>query len=84
MWIGRQLRLQGLVDTNSPLSRQFLFGKYLRLYPLKKEGIAELLPNNPVAFVDQPKDPLDFCSDCSGCAYQNVDCPIMKSRLDKR
>lgn len=84
MWIGRQLRIQGLVDTNSPLLRRFLFGKYLRLYPLKKASIAGLLPNNPDALVDQSKDPLDFCSDCAGCAYQNVDCPIMESRLEKK
>ncbi len=35
-WIGRQLRIHGLVEINSLPTRQMFFGKSVRVYPINK------------------------------------------------
>lgn len=42
VWVGRQLRIHRMVETNSPPARQLLSGRYLRLYPLAKDYLSEV------------------------------------------
>jgi len=83
IWIGRQLREQGLVDVNAEFSREFLFGKYLRIYPLDSEFVAKTL-NHGSLTENVLRSALDFCSFCNECRYSNIDCSIRDSRLKSK
>lgn len=80
-WVGRQLRRLELVEVNSLPKRQFLHGKYLRIYPLRQESIDNVLDslsdNSPASYAE----PLDFCTECVSCPYRTLECPIMTDRL---
>jgi hypothetical protein len=82
-WVGRQLRTHDIIDVNSQGARQWLFGKSLRIYPIKDHFIVESFhgeeDRNPGQSV---RKPMDFCIGCRQCSYRIVGCPIMESRLE--
>ncbi len=80
-WVGRHLRTYDLVDTNALHNRHWLFGKSLRIYPVKNKILDEILNENSVDRKLLERLPLDFCRGCETCAYRLVGCPIMKPRL---
>ncbi len=77
-WLGRMLRSHDLVDAEAPPRRMFLFGKSLRVYPVRDHFLIEVLGGQEVA---ETREPSDFCSGCAGCRYRNAGCPIMERRL---
>jgi energy-coupling factor transporter ATP-binding protein EcfA2 len=80
-WVGRQLRTHDIIDSNSQGARQWLFGKSLRIYPIKDHFIAEVC-NKAEDIPDyMERKPTDFCAGCSDCRYRSADCTIMESRL---
>lgn len=81
-WVGRQLRTHDIISVNAQGTRQWLFGKSLRIYPIKDHFMVEVLdgPNEVVPAFAQ-RDPIDFCAGCAHCRYRNAGCPIMDSRL---
>jgi len=79
-WVGRHLRTYNLVEINAKSSRQWLFGKSLRIYPIKTKVLEEVALENPnISLLDNK--PLDFCQDCASCSYRLIGCPIMPQRL---
>lgn len=80
-WVGRQLRTYRIIDINTASSRQWLFGKSLRVYPLRQDFVRKILSENQTPSEYLKKQPLDFCKGCRNCAYNNADCPFMSSRL---
>lgn len=81
-WVGRQLRAHDIIDTNSQGTRHWLFGKSLRIYPVKGHFINEVL-NGEIEVMSEilSKKPTDFCEGCAYCRYNNSGCPIMDTRL---
>jgi hypothetical protein len=80
-WVGRHLRTYNLVNINAKPRRQELFGKSLRIYPLKSKVLEEILSENSVSGGHLESQPLDFYQGCENCLYKNAGCPIMQSRL---
>lgn len=84
-WVGRQLRAIGCVDVNAPCAREHLFGKSLRVYPVSKNALAEVLDENNSDSCSGSRLPVreatDFCAGCQECRYRTLACPIMTSRL---
>lgn len=81
-WVGRQLRSHDIIDTNSQGTRQWLFGKSLRIYPIKEHFISEALNGEEQTPDYMLRKPADFCVGCASCRYQSANCPIMSSRLE--
>ena len=82
-WVGRQLRTHDIIDANSLGVRQWLFGKSLRIYPIKDHFIVEALKDGTESLTEYPKrKPVDFCSGCTSCRYRIAGCPIMEARLE--
>lgn len=80
-WVGRQLRNHDFIETNVQASRQWLFGKSLRIYPVKEHFLVEVLSNNGAAPEMLEKPPTSFCLGCECCRYKAASCPIMDNRL---
>jgi hypothetical protein len=80
-WVGRQLRNHDFIETNAAATRQFLFGKSLRIYPVKEHFLVEVLSENktPADLLEKP--PTSFCVGCECCRYRSASCPIMENRL---
>lgn len=82
-WVGRQLRTHDIIETNSQGGRQWLFGKSLRIYPIKDHFIDEALGSESESVPGYMiRNPVDFCSGCTDCRYRIAGCPIMESRLE--
>lgn len=81
-WVGRQLRLYELIDVNLVPDRLSLFGKSLRVYPVKEKVLNEIADENKNCHEFLRRHPLSFCSGCKNCAYRDFNCPIMMSRLE--
>ena len=82
-WVGRQLRTHDIIDANSPGARQWLFGKSLRIYPIKNHFLVEVLNGQDGLISENTRrTPVDFCGGCAHCRYRIAGCPIMESRLE--
>jgi len=79
-WVGRHLRTYGFVEINVQSSRFWLFGKSLRIYPVKNEFLKKIADENEGTQDHLKKKPLDFCSGCGSCDYRELNCPLMSSR----
>lgn len=81
-WVGRQLRTHDIISTNAQGARQWLFGKSLRIYPIKEHFIVEVLQEHGEENREYMiRSPTDFCAGCAHCRYRSVSCPIMDNRL---
>jgi hypothetical protein len=81
-WVGRQLRTHDIIEVNSQGTRQWLFGKSLRIYPVKEHFVIEVLDGQSEAEAAyMERNPTDFCGGCAQCRYRNAGCPIMEPRL---
>jgi hypothetical protein len=80
-WVGRQLRTHDIIDSNCQGARQWLFGKSLRIYPIKEHFVVEVLGGGEEMPGYTKRSPTDFCMGCADCRYRSADCTIMESRL---
>lgn len=81
IWLGRSLRLHGVVEINALSERNYLYGKSLRIYPLSEKYVAKVLTTNKDYELTESRKALDFCSVCEECVYKNISCPIRDSRF---
>lgn len=76
-WVGRQLRSHDIIDMNSPASRQWLFGKSLRVYSIKQHFVDQILKNDNNSADDyRTKKATDFAK-----VVQIADTKILVVRL---
>ena len=81
-WVGRQLRVHDIINANSHGVRHWLFGKSLRIYPVKEHFVADVLSSEIEGSAEaRSKRPTDFCAGCAQCRYSGSSSPIMDSRL---
>lgn len=80
-WVGRHLRTYDFVEINAESKRLWLFGKSLRIYPVKSDFLEKITNENKDSQHYLEKKPLDFCNGCNSCSYRELSCPLMKSRL---
>jgi len=89
-WIGQQLKILGIREPNTAVSRSRLYGKLTRIYHLNRDYVAKILSSRNSEEVDPINETgqsfthaFDFCvkrESCLACCYQEV-CPATISGL---
>ena len=80
-WVGRQLRTHGLIEINAEAKRHNLFGRSIRVYPVKPGILKEVFNENSHRTDVIKKDPLEFClPSCRDCRYKQFNCPFIQFR----
>lgn len=82
VWVGRQMRRAGCVENNAPMLRKRVRGKSLRVYPISERFISESLGNSQQSRNESLEERAagDFCTECSNCEYNQLGCPLQKSK----
>lgn len=84
IWLGRQLRSQGLIDVNASFERDSLHGKSLRVYPLNENFVSGTLKKYGGGQSIERQKASSFCTVCDECKYRNIDCSIRDSRYGRK
>lgn len=80
-WVGRQLRAMDIVNGDVLAERQMLYGKFLRIYPVRDHFILEVFNGEIPEIAEQPA--VAFCAGCISCPYNSHSCPMMDERMRK-
>jgi hypothetical protein len=82
-WVGRMMRLMGMVDTTLPEMRRRLYGLKLRILPLSSTFVLAADQKRKCGGRAWYKDPVNFCTnwECKFCRYYVAGCPISVSKL---
>jgi hypothetical protein len=82
-WVGRMMRLMGMVDTTLPEMRRRLYGLKLRILPLSSTFVLATDQKRRCGGRAWYKDPVNFCTnwECKFCRYYVAGCPISVSKL---
>jgi hypothetical protein len=82
-WVGRMMRLMGMVDTTLPEMRRRLYGLKLRILPLSSTFVLATDQKRRCGGRAWYKDPVNFCTnwECKFCRYYVAGCPISVPKL---
>ncbi|MEY2493803.1 MAG: twinkle protein [Verrucomicrobiota bacterium] len=81
-WIGRKMRIAGMVDMNAREARRRLHGLKIRILPLSTTFVAEVDAKRK-RDIPWYKDPVAYCTtwECKYCRYAAYGCPIKPNKL---
>lgn len=77
-WLGKHLRTNGYIDTQKSAMRKRIKSSNLRIVSFSAAHIQSVLKKNKRSFVSV-RNVEDFCKECKGCPYAEVECDIRSS-----
>lgn len=77
-WLGKHLRTNGYIDTQKSTMRKRIKSSNLRIVFFSAAHIQSVLKKNKRSFVSV-RNVEDFCKECKGCPYAEVECEIRSS-----